>query len=163
MTVKQIAQYLLLIAASLSISSCESVDDNRVPPVRVFINLGNTGLWNTYGVSGYGDYRFFSKKDRMPNDYSYTEKEYTGFGGVLLIYGVNGPLAYDRACPNEAKQDVVLNIDKENFEAVCPKCGSRFNVCEAYGAPLSGPALDNQYGMRRVGMTPANGGWIISN
>ena len=119
MTVKQIAQYLLLIAASLSISSCESVDDNRVPPVRVFINLGNTGLWNTYGVSGYGDYRFFSKKDRIPNNYSYTEKEYTGFGGVLLIYGVNGPLAYDRACPNEAKQNVVLNIDKENFVRTC--------------------------------------------
>ena len=81
---------------------------------------------------------------------------------MLLIYGVNGPLAYDRACPNEAKQNVVLNIDKENFEAVCPKCGSRFNVCEAYGAPLSGPALENQYGMRRIGMTPANGGWIIN-
>ena len=162
MTTKQAIKYLLFAVTAFAAGSCESVDDNRIPPVRVFIDLGNTGLWNSFGVAGYGDYRFFSKKDRIPSDYSYKEVEYTGFGGVLLIYGVNGPLAYDRACPNEAKQDVVLNIDKENFEAVCPECGSRFNVCEAYGAPLSGPALDNQYGMRRIGMTLANGGWIIN-
>ena len=81
--------------------------------IKYLLDLGDTGLWTSYGVAGYGDYRFFSKKDRIPSNYSYKEAEYTGFGGVLLIYGVNGPLAYDRACPNEAKQDVVLNIDKE--------------------------------------------------
>lgn len=160
---KALLKYIFSAILAAMICSCESVDDNRIPPVRVNIELADAGSWNVYGVAGYGDYRFFSKKDRIPGNYSYSEKEYTGFGGVLLIYGIDRPLAYDRACPVEAKQDVVVTIDPENYEAVCRTCGSRFNVCEANGAPLSGPALDNKYGMRTLYVVPSGGGYIISN
>lgn len=151
------------LLAAFAGSSCESVDDNRIPPVRVYLNFGNTGLWDVYGVSGYGDYAIFSRKDRIPGNYSYRENDYTGFGGVLLIYGVGEVLAYDRACPVEARQDVVVTIDNSNYEAVCRTCGSRFNVCEAYGSPIAGPAIENGYGMRRVNVIPSGGGYIIQN
>ena len=158
---KYIALFLVLLTATLT--SCDKVDDERIPPIPVYLNFNNTGLWNTYGVSGYGHYRFFSRENGIPANYSYKINDYTGFGGVMLIYGIDGPLAYDRACPVEAKKDVGLYIDEDNFEAYCKKCGSRYNVCEAFGAPVSGEAVDKKFGLRRINVLPSGGGYIISS
>lgn len=155
---------------SLFISSCEKIDNQRIPGVAVNIELSNAGLWDTYGVHGYGQYNMFIKNLRIPGNYSYTASTFTGFGGVLLISGFdsntgdyNAPLAYDLACPVEAKSDVLVEIDKNNYEAVCKKCGSRYNVCEGQGAPLSGKAVEYKYGMQRYNAYPAQlGGYIIS-
>ena len=153
--------FLLGAVMMMAVSACEKVETNRIPPLPVYLNFGNQGLWNTYGVSGYGDYAFFSKTDNIPVNYSYKANDYTGFGGVLLIEGINGPVAYDRACPVEAKKNVVLKINAK-YEAECPQCGSRFNVCDAAGAPIAGPALDNRYGLEPINVIPSGGGYIIS-
>lgn len=142
-------KYLLsLTCAALALCSCDTLDDDRIPYQPVSINLADAGLWNTYGVAGYGHYRRFIRQTGEPSNYSYGAATYTGYGGVLLISGMdayssetNVPLAYDLACPVECRQDVRVDIDPSTLEAVCPQCGSRYNVCGGAGAPVGGPAL----------------------
>lgn len=153
---------LLLAAVCLAgLSACETVDSMRIPSVNVFLDLGNAGLWNTYGVHGYGNCRFFNREKRIPANFPYVERSATGFGGIMLVYGINGPTAYDRACPVEIDKNTVLSFDYDSMEAYCPKCGSRFNVCEADGVPIAGAALENRYGLQRFSVVPSNGGYII--
>ena len=83
-------------------------------------------------------------------------------GEWALVYGINGPIAYDRACPVEVDRDVVLYFDSDNFEAYCPKCGSRFNVCDAGGVPVSGEAVDRKYGLQQFRVIATNGGYVIT-
>lgn len=142
--------------------ACESVDSQRIPALAVNIDLSNAGLWTTYGVSGYGMCRMFSREDHIPNDFAYTERTYTGYGGVMLVYGINGPVAYDRACPVEVKKSAVLYFDSSTLEAYCKTCGSRFSVCEADGVPVKGPALENRYGLQRLSVVPVGGGYVIT-
>ena len=160
MTIKRI---LLLFLTFATLTAFDKVNDDRIPPIPAYLALNNAGLWNTYGVSGYGQFRYFNKDKRIPGNYSYKERDYTGFGGILLIEGIDGPLAYDRACPVEATTDAVLTVDTENYEAVCSKCGSRFNVCEAAGAPVAGKAHELKYGLRRFSVIAASGGYIITS
>lgn len=132
-------------------------------------------MWNTYGVSGVGISRNFINRDGeiSPSGFPYTATTYTGFGGVLLIGGVdpftsepNVPLAYDLACPVECKSTVRVHIDPDNLNAVCPVCGSQYDVVMAGGSPVGGPALTGEYkyGLRRYVCDPlGQGGYFIHN
>jgi len=55
----------------------------------VQILLNNPGLWNTYGVSGYGEYREFIRQTGTPSNFFFSETTYTGFGGVMLFMGMD--------------------------------------------------------------------------
>ena len=158
----KILKYILLLSVMLSAMACESVDSQRIPALNVNIDLSNAGLWNTYGVSGYGMCRIFDREQRIPDNFAYTERTFTGYGGVMLVYGINGPVAYDRACPVEVSRKAVLYFDSSTLEAYCKQCGSRFNVCEADGVPVKGQALENRYGLQRLSVVPAGGGYLIT-
>ena len=84
----KILKYILLLSVMLSAMACESVDSQRIPALNVNIDLSNAGLWNTYGVSGYGMCRIFDREQRIPDNFAYTERTYTGYGGVMLVYGI---------------------------------------------------------------------------
>lgn len=152
--------------------SCDNeIDDNRIPALNVQINLSNPGLWNVYGVHGYGDNISFIREERQPAGFAFTETTYTGFGGVLLIMGMDpfeagavAPLAYDLSCPVECKAYVRVYVDPSNYDAVCPVCGSHYDVTMGGGAPVSGPALTGQvkYGLQRYRAVPRNGGYMIT-
>lgn len=156
-------------------TSCQQIDDDRIPALPVYINLSGAGLWNTYGVAGVGLWRNFisNTTPTSPAGFPYTANSYTGFGGVLLIGGVdpftsepNVPLAYDLACPVERDANVRVSIDSDNLEAVCHKCGSRYDVIMAGGSPVGGPALtgSTKYGLRRYECSAdRGGGYIIHN
>lgn len=156
-------------------ASCERVDSDRIPVMPVNISLGDAGTWNTYGVSGYGASRKFilSKDTREPSGFPYSQSSATGFGGILLINGMepysmetDTPLAYDLACPVERESDVRVRVEGDLYEAVCPVCGSRYDVTMGGGGPLSGPAAshDTKYGLRRYKCLPSgSGGYIITN
>lgn len=163
--------YLRIAAAAvvvLAVSACEQVNNYRIPAVPVNIELSNQGLWDTYGVHAFGQRRYFIRDLHQPDNYSFTANTYTGFGGILLISGYYGgdynvPLAYDLCCPVELKKDVRVVVDTENYQAVCPKCGSRFDVTEGQGRPISGKALELNYGMQMYRVLPASlGGYVIS-
>lgn len=168
----------MLTASMLSLPllcSCTQVDDDRIPSLPVYINLSGAGMWNTYGVAGVGISRDFINYEgvRKPDGFPYTANSYTGFGGVLLIGGMdpftsepNVPLAYDLSCPVERSRTVRVYVDQSNLEAVCPKCGSHYDVVVAGGSPVSGPALDgkHKYALRRYVCDRAGGGgYIIHN
>jgi len=155
------------LSAALSVivlmTSCNHIDNKAVPNFTVRIDLGNYALWNTYGVNGMGDYRIFNRDKNLPSNFPYNVNTFTGYGGVLLMMGIDGPMAYDLSCPVELSQNITLSIDADKLEAYCPKCQSRFNPLTGAGGPLSGVAINNKVGMRQYRATPSNGGYFISN
>ena len=161
------------IVAGLFFISCNSVNDDVIPSIPVYLNLTSASLWNTYGVAGYGDYRIFVKELRQPSNFAYTEQTSTGFGGVLLVNGTNPfsleagvPMAYDLACPVERRSDVRISMQISQLfpVAVCPVCGSHFDVVERGGSPIDGPALADKLGLRRFECRQgAYGGFLIIN
>lgn len=167
---RKLVGILLACVALCSFHSCETVNNQRIPAMPVNLELDSYGLWTTYGVHAYGSYRKFIKSDGVPGNYSYTTGSYTGFGGLLLISGYdvisgdyNTPLVYDLACPVEVERNVRVTIDPETLEAVCHKCGSRYNVCEAQGAPVSGKAVDLKYGLQKYNARISlQGGYLLS-
>lgn len=166
---------LSLIALLSVFVACNQVDDDRIPSLPVYINLSGAGMWNSYGVSGVGISKNFINRDGVisPSGFPFTATTYLGFGGVLLIGGVDPftsepyvPLAYDLACPVECKANVRVYIDSDNLDAVCPECGSHYDVVIAGGSPVAGPALTGEYkyGLRRYICDPSmQGGYIIHN
>ncbi|MDE6006451.1 MAG: hypothetical protein K2G67_02730 [Muribaculaceae bacterium] len=162
-----------LLFMLVSIGACDSVDDERIPSVPVSLNLASTPLWDTYGVSAFGEYKIFIKSMGVPSDFPYSEKTYTGYGGLLIVCGVNPftveagvPMVYDLSCPVECKPDIRVEMHQQGAvaEAVCPVCGSHYDVVELGGAPLSGPAYKDKFGLRRYEARPgAYGGYLFTD
>lgn len=160
----------IIIVAAAGAVACTSIDDNRTPAYQVNIKLNSVGLWNTYGVHGMGEYKIFSIMKKMPSNFPFTANTYTGFAGVLLLMGYdfttqtyNSPVAYEIACPVENRREVTVNYNPDTFEAVCPQCGTHYNVLEGGGAAVSGIGYDRHYGLSRYRVTPDNGGYMITN
>ena len=144
--------------------------------MAVNISLANVGLWNTYGVAGFGSHRNFifnGSGASQPAGFTYKYGSATGFGGVLLIEGIDAfnpaiatPLAYDLACPVERKADVRVYIDNETYVAVCSQCKSTYDVTMGAGAPISGEAATGKYkyALKSYSVIPSgNGGYYITN
>ena len=175
----RVARLLAAITAATALlvtAGCETVDDTRIPSYPVYISMADQGMWTTYGVSGFGSFAYFvcrSGAPLQPSGFPYKDGAATGYGGVLLIEGMDPfslststPLANDMSCPVERSQTITVFIDPETFEAVCPDCGSRYDVTMGAGAPTAGPALTGarQYGLRRYACHPTTlGGYIIND
>ena len=147
-----------MLVAALWLSSCgDAVNNTRLPNYPVYLNLSGAGVWNTYGVGGVGMHREFIKDKNLPGGFPYLASSYTGYGGILLA-GVDAasnfadetwpylPVAYDMSCPVEAERDVVVYVDDNTFEAVCPKCQSHYTLMSG-GGPIAGPAVGLRYGL----------------
>ncbi len=162
--------YTLIIALMAMTCSCDSVNNTEVPNYVVYLDLGSYALWTVYGVSGVGEYRIFDRTRNLPANFSYTSNTYTGFGGVLLIMGLDSstggyaPIAFDAACPVEVSASVKVEIDSNTLEAVCPQCGSHYNVLTGAGGPISGQAYTLKYGLRNYTVRQSQlGGYIITS
>lgn len=161
----------LLFALACNLTNCDEVDSERIPAYRVQIALNSPGLWDTFGVGGYGMYREFIVETRTPSNFPFTETTFTGYGGVLLIMAMDPfgggdmlPLAYDLSCPVECKPYIRVYVDQNSLEAVCPVCGSHYDILMSGGAPLAGPAYTGsvKYGLQRYRCLPSNGGFVIT-
>lgn len=147
----------------------EAVDSERIPFAPVHVDLSGQGTWDLYGVHGFGQGRMFIRTghsaDQQPRDFHYNDLSATGFGGLLLVADLeNQPLLYDLACPVERKTTVRIAYDRDTQIATCPECGSRYNVCEHFGSPVSGPAFERKWGLKRYAARPAAmGGYILAN
>ncbi len=153
---------ILIFTIGIFNSGCSEINDDRIPVAPVNIDLANQGYWDSFGVHGLGQYRYFILQ-QQPSGFPWNANTYTGFGGVLLVTDISGyPLAYDLSCPVECKQTVRILYDTENLNTYCPKCGSVYDVNELYGSPVSGPAHSKKYGLRRYHVVPATlGGYTI--
>ncbi len=145
------------------LSSCEKVDDDRIPYVGVYVDLGSIAYWQLYGVHYLGGYNRFIKEERIPTNFPYNLTTETGFGGVLLVTAIdNTPLAYDLSCPVEVKRNVRVQFNPDTRIATCPECHSEFDVCEFQGSPISGEAKRHKWALRRYLVVPAlDGGYKI--
>ena len=167
---RRLGIFLTAILSLSILSSCNQLDDERIPSYAVNIDMSNPGLWISYGVAGVGDFNYFDINQRIPAGFPYTYNSATGYGGVLLVFGFDpnlgmpGPLAFDMSCPVERLPEVRVKIDPDsNDEAVCPECHSHYNVIDGIGAPVSGPAVKMKYALTPYACYPVNnGGYIIS-
>ena len=156
--------------AALLMLGCDHINNKETPNYQVRINLGTYALWSTYGVSGVGDYVIFNRERQLPSNFPYNANTFTGYGGVILIMGLDSstgtyePLAFDASCPVESRSDVMLSVSSQNFEAVCPQCGSHYNILTGSGGPIGGTASERRVGLRNYKVHPSvNGGYIITN
>lgn len=143
----------LLTVILLLSPACHSVDDNRIPYAEVHLTFRTVGDWNVYGVKGAAaDYRKYilTQREHIPSDFPYTALDRTGYGGLLLVTDVLGEvLAYDLACPYEARPNVRVDVPEGELYAECPMCGSTYDIFTNYGKPRSGPAADKGYSLTR--------------
>ena len=140
-----------------ALGSCESVNDERIPYAEVRLTFHTVGDWNIYGVKGdAASSRTYihTATECVPTGFPYTKLDRTGFGGILLVTDVVGELcAYDLACPYEVRANVRLTVDANELSARCPTCGSRFDIYQNHGNPISGPAMDRGYALKRYSVT----------
>lgn len=140
---------ILSIFFLLPLSSCDKVDDDRIPPYPVYIQFQTQADWTVHGVSGACDFKYFIKEDRTPSDFPWTALTETGFGGILLVSDIHGaPHAFDLACPVEAQRDIRVTVDTDLQKARCPKCHSVYDIFTNYGLPVEGQALRDNYALR---------------
>jgi len=65
--------------------------------------------------------------------------EYVGYAGLLIFMNQEGQIfAYDLCCPKERSKTVKV-IPNSRGEAVCPVCGSVYNIWTGFGNIVSGP------------------------
>jgi hypothetical protein len=156
---RKLVPLMLLAVAATGCSS--DVNYRRVPYSQVYIPFTTAGEWTVWGVSGALQSRRFIRVDAVPNGYPYTVQTYTGYGGVLLVCDAYGSLmAFDLCCPVECQPKVRIAVDSETNYAKCSKCGSTYDVFDLTGSgggtPVSGPAAESDYGLRRYAVTFAN-------
>lgn len=157
---------LCSVATGVLTPSCESLNDERIPPYSVNLIFSDIASWLTYGTPAALDYRRFILSERVPSNYPWRIGETTGFGGVLLVGDLNGaPRAYDLACPVECRANVRIVVDTDTYTAYCPKCHSTYDIFTNYGQPLSGDAARLHYALRQyyVGAGSASEYMVIRN
>ncbi len=149
---------IVWLLALAFLSACSSGEDNPIPAMPVHIDLTDAGVWNVYGVAAPGDFRYFVKSLREPTGFPFTDQTFTGYGGVLVINGMDPfsgtldtPLAYDMSCPVEHEADIRVRVDAAGtLEAVCPACGSKYDIFSGGGVATHGPAATDFKPSRRL-------------
>lgn len=165
----------LLLLTIISWEGCTTIDSGRIPSYPVYIMLSPLPVWEKYGATGFGESRRFIKELSVPADFAWIDRTRTGYGGVLLVSGVDPytteagvPIAYDLSCPVEHSRDIRVEMHPGNPLPIarCPKCKSEYNVLEGGGCPTAGPAFDRGYGLRMyrcVSPTDGSGGYLLTN
>lgn len=147
--------YALTLIIPLIILGCHSVDDERIPYSEVHLVFTTVADWNIHGVKGdaadYGRYIYNpATGTRLPADFPYNTMSRTGYGGILLVNDALGsPVAYDLSCPYEARPATRIEVPEGELFAVCPECGSTFDIYTNHGNPRSGPAAREGYALQR--------------
>ena len=138
----KIVPFFLLLA----LLACTEKIEIRIPPRPVYLELDID--FQDKALKAIQAHKIYTEKDTDQ------EGERTGFGGVLVFHGLssNGSdtfYAFDAACPHEASPNVRVAIDESAVYAICPKCGSKFEVLNGFGNPVAGPCAQEKQGLKR--------------
>lgn len=120
-------------------ASCEEYK-SVIPDTAVYVErnpLVDKDAFNLNAIGGFDEIKSMSKQtDRL------------GYGGILIYHGLDDNIyAFDLACTKEVKRSVRVVTDSlVTGQAVCPECGSVFNVAYGSGNRISGDAPE---GLRR--------------
>ena len=145
----------ILIACCIFIFafSC-GFEKNPIPDAPVYINL---------------DLTFEDKELKaIPSYKEYTARninialgERAGFAGILVVHNMLGEYkAFDRACPYEINAGVTVEVDNEVLYAVCPKCGTTYEIGIGPGVPNG----SSKHGLRQYSViSNGNNKLVIKN
>lgn len=139
--------FCVLALTLLSLGSCNKEYGSNIPEARVYLELYPayiTGL--TVPMS------YVIIPNNQESVYKYNSSA-LGFGGVLVYHGYssdgNGQFyAFDLSCVNEANRTTLVEVDDTKLRAVCPKCGSVYNLSFGQGNAESGPATKKGFGLK---------------
>ncbi|MDR3142005.1 MAG: (2Fe-2S)-binding protein [Tannerellaceae bacterium] len=151
-------KYTRILACLLfiTISSCDKKYVSNIPNFPVYLELDLR--FEDRDLLSVQAYKVFTSK----NINQAIEK--TGYGGVLVYHGLSTAAtsyyAFDISCPHEANRSVVVEVDDAGIYAVCPKCGSKYELLNGIGNPVSGPSQQEGYYLKSYTVT-ANGDKII--
>lgn len=123
---------VFLVVVLLILVSCAKEENyvSSIPYSVVKIDI-QTQIQNNF------DNPFYSQE--------YTEKGYSGYGGVIAISNADASYiyAFDMCCPYESP--AINRVIKQGTTALkvrCPKCGSVYNIADGTGAVVSGPSTE---------------------
>jgi nitrite reductase/ring-hydroxylating ferredoxin subunit len=94
--------------------------------------------------------------------------ERAGYGGVLVYHGLNNAsttsyYAFDISCPHEANRSVIVEVDDAGIYAICPKCGSKYELLNGIGNPVSGPSQQEGYYLKPYTVSTNGDRIIVTN
>ena len=127
----------------------EAFSEDKFPDTNVYVAFNTQAEWSTFGVISPCSWKFFDRTNNKPTNFPYTGEMATGLGGLFLIQDFFGnPFAIDAACPVERDQSIRIWLDAETGIANCQSCGSKFNLFEHHGLPISGPATEKGFALK---------------
>lgn len=133
---------LLLVCGSLS---CADTIETRIPyrPVNLELDL----TYQDKALKAVQAYKLYTQQNIDQAN------EQTGFGGVLVFHGLSGSgtsafYAFDAACPHEASASVIVEVDDAAIYAICPRCGSKFELLNGLGNPIEGPCAEEKQALK---------------
>ena len=123
---------LLMLFVTLS---CTKTVEIRIPYRQV--NLELDLRYNDKSLNELYSHKIYNQN----NISTESSRGKTGFGGVIVFHGSNDIFyAFDAACPYEALSNVILDIDEGSIFAICPKCGSKYELIYGVGNSVEGPS-----------------------
>ncbi|GHV20411.1 hypothetical protein FACS1894174_02230 [Bacteroidia bacterium] len=148
---KKILLALLFICVAFS---CEDEIYSNIPWAPVDLKLHLNG--EDVELNGFEFKTYIQRR---------AETDKLGYGGILVINVQRDNIvdlrAYDLSCPNEAERDIRIVPDNNTKEAVCPKCGAKYNIISS-GAPVSG----SKYSLKQYNVVQSagpSGTYIVTN
>jgi len=127
-------RFILLCCLCLFFMTCTKDYYNPIPSRYVYLEVDLN--FRDKELQSLVSHKIFTTKNTTHG------KEYPGYAGVLVTYSIFGEYkAFDIACPNEVRQDAIIEIDDDN-NAVCKVCGSKYEVILNYGSGgcIGGPS-----------------------
>ena len=147
----------MMAAALLLVTfACTEKIEVRIPYRPVYLELDIA--YQDKALNPIQAYKIYTQKDVDQAN------EQTGFGGVLVYHGLSSSgtgafYAFDAACPHEAQAGVTVGVDESAVYAVCPRCGSKFELLNGIGNPVEGPCAEERQSLRQYNVS-TNGNTI---
>ena len=119
--------------------SCKEEARPSIPSFEVYIEVSRSSFPNDYAKlqnpNNAVSY-IYTPGVPMPANFKY------GYGGVLIFRDLEGRIkSCDLACPVEASRTVRVEVNMPY--AVCPVCGSKFDLSYGFASPSAGPAKES--------------------
>ena len=124
---------IILLLSGFSFS-CEKTIRSSIPDCEVYIETQPHEYAKLRSPNSAVSY-FYTPGVPVPANFKF------GFGGVLIYRDLDGRIrSCDLACPVEASRTIRVEVNMPF--AVCPVCGSEFNLSWGTASPKSGPAKE---------------------
>ena len=123
-------RFIILLLLITSLAGCTN---NAVSPIPSYaVSLEINILQDAPELNAIGGVAEFTSASRP--------YQYLGFGGIVIFHNFDDQfVAFDMACPHEIDRNTRVSVNMAG-QAVCPKCGSTFDVGYSQGFPVKGPA-----------------------